>query len=85
MAIRDRKLKLLHSLKAFDIIRDTRTLNTVEQNHELDLRRDLFVTLLQEEVYWRQRLMVTCQKSEDANTKFFYNVAHGCHNRNLIQ
>lgn len=84
-AIHNCKLKLLHSIKALDIIRETCSFNMDEQNRETKLKRNLSVTILQEEVYWRQRSRVTWLKSGDVNTKFFHNMTNDRRNRNSIQ
>jgi hypothetical protein len=72
-------------LKVLDRIEEERGLSEEEKERRRALATDLEVSLLQEEISWRQKSRVRWLKEGDRCTKFFHQVANANRRKNYIE
>jgi hypothetical protein len=69
-------IKKAEELKALDGLEDERGLGEKEKERKRVIFRELEVTLLQEEISWRQKSRICLLKEGDKCTKFFHLIAN---------
>jgi hypothetical protein len=75
----------VEELKVLDRLEEDRGLSEEEKERRRALATDLEVSLLQEEISWRQKSRVRWLKEGDKCTKFFHQVANANRRKNYIE
>jgi exonuclease III len=83
--VRDKNKASSEELKALDSIEEERPLTEEEKERKRQISRELEVSLLQEEISWRQKSRIRWLKEGDKCTKFFHQVANANRRNNSIE
>ena len=72
-------------MKALDSLEEERGLGEEEKERKMVIVREVEVTLLQEEISWRQQSRIHWLKEGDKCTKFFHRIANSNRRGNSIE